>query len=84
MRLGTVPSLRFDVRLDLAIAAGIAAMAARTILIIEHSAGGAGLIHAQGRPPDDETRAARTTPVKIKNNDMSRKPKERTRWPMLH
>ncbi|KQY97198.1 hypothetical protein ASD45_21090 [Pseudolabrys sp. Root1462] len=81
MRLGTVPSPRFDVRPDLAIAAGIAAMAARTILITDLYAGG-GPIHARSR--DDETRALRTTPVKIKNNDTSRKPKERTRWPMLH
>ena len=83
MRLGTEPSPRFDVRLDLAIAAGIAAMAARTILITDLYAGGGGPIHAR-RSRDDETRAPRTTPVKIKNNDTSRKPKERTRWPMLH
>ena len=84
MRSGISPRLALAFALDVAIALGVCGSATATILITEYHVGSGELTYAQRRLLDDDTRAARITPIKIKNNDTSRKPKEFGQWPMLH
>lgn len=85
MRTGTRPRLALTFARDDAIASGVGGSAAALMLnslITENHVGSDGLSDARRRLLD--TRAARITPIKIKNNDTSRKPKELRQWPMLH
>ena len=84
MRSALGPRLALAFALDLAIALGITASAAYTILITEYHVGSGELTYAQRGLLDGVERVTRIAPIKINNNDTSRKPKELRKWPMLH
>ena len=84
MRSFMGPRLAWTFALDLAIALGVTASAATTILITEYHVGSGELTYAQRGLLGDGARAMRITPVKTNNNNIPRKPKELRKWPMLH
>ena len=84
MRSATGPRFAMTFALDVAIALGVAGSAATTILITEYHVGSGELTYAQRGLLDGVARVTRIAPIKINNNDTSRKPKELRKWPMLH
>ena len=84
MRSATGSRLALTFVLDLRIARGVTATAARTTLITEYHAENGELTRTQRGRLDDGARVTRIAPIKTKNNDTSRKPKELRKWPMLH
>jgi hypothetical protein len=84
MRTGTGPRLASTFARAGATALGVRGAAAAIFLITEYHIDGGGPGNAWRRLHDEDMRTARITPIKNKNTDTSRKPKEFRQWPMLH